>query len=99
MTVKSVTPIDGAGLLEAVKESINITGEQFDKTLQRYIDEVKEYLTSAGVLPAVVGSTLAVGCISRGVADLWNYGNGDTKLSDYFYQRAEQLRSVVVSEG
>ena len=99
MTVQSVTPIDNAGLLEAFKESANITGTQFDKTLMRYIDEVKEYLTSAGVLPAVVGSTLAVGCISRGVADLWNYGNGDTKLSEYFYQRAEQLRGIEVADN
>lgn len=99
MTVQSVKPIDDAALLEAFKESANITGTQFDKTLQRYIDEVKAYLESAGVLPAVVGSTLAVGCISRGVADLWNYGNGDTKLSEYFYQRAEQLRGIEVADN
>lgn len=99
MTVDKVTPIDDAGLLEAFKESANITGAQFDKTLQRYIDEVKAFLTSAGVSPAVVGSTLAVGCISRGVADLWNYGNGDTKLSEYFYQRAEQLRGIEVADN
>ena len=99
MTVQSVKPIDDAALLEAFKESANITGTQFDKTLQCYIDEVKAYLESAGVLPAVVGSTLAVGCISRGVADLWNYGNGDTKLSEYFYQRAEQLRGIEVADN
>lgn len=94
MTVESLTPINTADLLAAVKNSLNISGTQFDITLQLYIDEVKEYLKSAGVSTDVVGSTLAVGCISRGVADLWNYGNGDTKLSEYFYQRAIQLTTV-----
>lgn len=102
MTVESLTPINAAELLTAVKNSLNISGTQFDTTLQLYIDEVKEYLKSAGVAYSdecnVVGSTLAVGCISRGVADLWNYGNGDTKLSEYFYQRADQLRFVKVSD-
>lgn len=96
MTVESLTPITDEKLLEAVKGALNITGAQFDTTLQFYIEEVKGYLTSAGVLASVLGSTLAVGCISRGVADLWNYGNGDTKLSEYFYQRAEQLRGIEV---
>lgn len=94
MTVESLTPIADDKLLTAVKSSLNISGTHFDITLRTYIDEVKQYLESAGVLSAVVGSTLAVGCIARGVADLWNYGNGDTKLSEYFYQRAEQLRGI-----
>ena len=94
MTVESLTPINADELLTAVKYSLNISGSQFDTTLQNYIDEVKAYLESAGVSADVVGSTLAVGCISRGVADLWNYGNGDTKLSEYFYQRAIQLTTI-----
>ena len=94
MTVESLKPIAADELLAAVKSVLNITGAQFDTTLQYYIDEVKGYLTSAGVSADVLGSTLAVGCISRGVADLWNYGNGDTKLSEYFYQRADQLRAT-----
>ena len=98
MTVK-VKPITDEELLTAVKQSLNISGEHFDNTLKLVIDEVKSYLTSAGVLDEVLGSTLAVGCISRGVADLWNYGNGDTKLSEYFYQRAAQLRCIEVSEN
>ena len=99
MTVESLTPITEKDLLAKVKQSLNIMGEQFDATLQMYIDEVKAYLAGAGVRVDVLGSTLAVGCISRGVADLWNYGNGDTKLSEYFYQRADQLRSVEVADN
>lgn len=98
MTVESVTIITDEVLLEKVKGSLNVSGEHFDTTLQLYIDEVKAYLAGAGVRAEVLSSTLAVGCIARGVADLWNYGNGDTKLSEYFYQRAEQLRGVEVAE-
>ena len=98
MTVKSLMTIADAELLEKVKGSLNVSGEHFDTTIQLYIDEVKSYLVSAGVRSDVLSSTLAVGCISRGVADLWNYGNGDTKLSEYFYQRADQLRCVEVAE-
>lgn len=99
MTVERLTLITEAELLSKIKQSLNIAGEQFDATLKLYIDEVKAYLAGAGVRVDVLGSTLAVGCIARGVADMWNYGNGDTKLSEYFYQRAEQLRCVEVANN
>ena len=97
MTVERLVEMTDAELLEMVKGSLNVSGEHFNTTLQLYIEEVKGYLASAGVRADVLSSTLAVGCISRGVADLWNYGNGDTKLSEYFYQRADQLRMVEVT--
>lgn len=81
-------------LLLKVKTALGVTGTSLDSQLELYIDEVKQYLLSAGVIPSVVESDKSVGVIIRGVADLWNYGNGDTKLSEYFYQRAEQLRSI-----
>lgn len=83
-----------ADLLFKVKTALGVTGTALDSQLELYIDEVKQYLLSAGVIPSVVESDKSVGVIIRGVADLWNYGNGDTKLSEYFYQRAEQLRSM-----
>lgn len=83
-----------ADLLLKVKTALGVTGTSLDSQLELYIDEVKQYLLSAGVIPSVVESDKSVGVIIRGVADLWNYGNGDTKLSEYFYQRAEQLRSI-----
>ena len=99
MTVESITPITDAELLAKVKSTLNITGEHFDETLKLIIEEVKLYLLSAGVSADVLGSTFAVGCIARGVSDLWNYGNGDTELSEYFYQRADQLRGIEVSDN
>lgn len=96
MTVDGLKVITDAELLETVKSALNVTGDHFDTTLQLYIEDVKGYLASAGVRADVLSSSIAVGCIARGVADLWNYGNGDTKLSEYFYQRADGLRSVEV---
>lgn len=84
-------------LLDRVKKSLGITGEYQDDTLTEYINEVKEYLMDAGVPEAVVNSDVSAGVISRGVSDLWNYGTG--KLSDYFYQRATQLRYRTVDGG
>lgn len=100
MIVEGLTPMSDAEILSAVKTNLNISGTQFNGILENYITEVKGYLKSAGVSNTtdcdVVGSTLAVGVISRGVADLWNYGNGDTQLSPYFYERASQLTDVTV---
>lgn len=81
-------------LLDKVKCSLGIAGNHLDSQLELYIEEVKEYLRGAGVTEETLASDKSVGVVARGVADLWNYGNGDTKLSDYFYQRAEQLREI-----
>lgn len=78
-------------LLEKVKTALGITGTYQDATLQLYIDEVKEYLVDAGVNKTIVESPSAIGVITRGVADLWNYGSGNASLSPYFIQRACQL--------
>lgn len=81
-------------VLEKVKKSLNITGNYQDETLQLYIDEVKQFLLDSGVLQSVIDSETSFGIISRGVADLWNYGSGQAELSEYFMQRAIQLASI-----
>ncbi len=73
--------------VESVKTALNITGTYQDNTIQEYIDEVEAFLFDAGVLSKNITS----GIVSRGVADLWNYGAGEGKLSTYFIQRASQL--------
>lgn len=78
-------------LLEKVKSALGITGTFQDPTLNLYISEVKEYLLDAGVSQAVINSSTSIGVITRGVADLWNYGAGNAELSPYFLQRAIQL--------
>lgn len=81
-----------AELLNKVKYSLGITGTYQDETLRTYIREVKEYLQDAGIPVNIVNSAVTVGVISRGVADLWNYGSGGTELSEYFMQRVIQLK-------
>lgn len=78
-------------LLAKIKAALGITGDYQDEALLFYIDEVKGFMRSAGVAQSVVDSSEAVGCIMRGVADLWNYGSGSVKLSEYFIQRVLQL--------
>lgn len=74
-------------MLEDVKIGIGITGTYQDATINGYIEEVKAFLIDAGVKPDVI----TTGVVVRGVSDLWNYGSGDGKFSDYFLQRAGQL--------
>lgn len=74
-------------LLTQVKSALGITGDYNDETLTVYISEVKNYLIGAGIKPG----NITAGIISRGVSDLWNYGAGGGKLSEYFMQRATQL--------
>lgn len=86
-------------LLQKVKVSLGITGTYQDETLQSYIDEVKNYLIDAGIHEAIVASSTSVGVITRGVSDLWNYGMGNATLSEYFYQRALQLKYAKLPEA
>lgn len=83
-------------LLTKIKNGLGITGTFQDATLNVYIDEVKAFMLSAGVSQDVVDSDKAVGCIMRGVADLWNYGSGNATLSQYFRMRLIQLKSETI---
>lgn len=74
-------------MLNDVKNALGITGDYQDDTIQLYIDEVIDFLVDAGVSQSNIKS----GIVARGVSDLWNYGSGEGKLSQYFLQRAAQL--------
>lgn len=74
-------------MLTKVKNALGITGTYQDDTLGVYIDEIIAFLVESGVKEKNITS----GIVTRGVADLWNYGEGDGKLSSYFIQRATQL--------
>lgn len=88
-----------AELLAKIKNGLGIAGDFQDETIQVYVDEVKAFMQSAGVKKSVIESNASVGCIMRGVADLWNYGSGDTSLSEYFKMRVLQLKVMTESEG
>ena len=74
-------------MLDKVKDALGITGTYQDATLRNYIDEVTAYLIDAGVSDR----DITAGIIARGVSDLWNYGSGEARFSEYFMQRATQL--------
>ena len=74
-------------MLVAVKKALNITGDFQNDCLTEFINEVTAFLKDAGVKSENITS----GIVTRGVADLWNYGAADGKLSEYFMQRASQL--------
>lgn len=74
-------------MLEAVKIGIGVTGNYQDATIDGYIAEVKDFLVDSGVKP----QNITTGVVVRGVSDLWNYGAGEGKFSEYFLQRASQL--------
>ena len=88
---------DAYDVLTDVKNALGITGNYQDGSLNVYINDIKDYLKKAGVSENVIDSQASAGIISRGVADLWNYGAGEGKLSLYFYDRCAQL--ALYAEG
>lgn len=78
-------------ILNVVKTALGINGNYHDALLDTYIKEVAEFMRGGGVPDALFLTDKVNGCIVRGVSDLWNYGQGDTSLSPYFYQRVTQL--------
>lgn len=95
MTVESLTPITDADLLKEVKSAIGMKGNNYnDDAIKICIADVKLYLSRAGVRADVLGSTLAVGCIARGVDDKW--ASHRENYSDMFHAGADTLRDVKV---
>jgi len=74
-------------LLDEVKKRLALTGEYHDSLLLGLAEDVKQYMLSAGVEQSVVDSKLSIGCIARGVQDLWT----KESFSDIFKQRVIQL--------
>lgn len=87
----------GFDMLTAVKTNLGITGTYQDAVISGHISDVEAYMIGAGVNLTLIDSAASVGIVSRGVADLWNYGAGEGKLSEYFYQRLIQLAYTEVS--
>ena len=83
--IDTVTTVEDP-MLTSVKKALNIGGTYQDAAIQEYINEVKAFLRAAGVSEA----NMTPGLVARGVADLWQYGAGEGKLSEYFMQRMIQ---------
>lgn len=78
-----------AELLTKIKNGLGVTGDFQNDTIQVYIDEVKEFMKSAGVKNSVLTSNASVGCILQGVTDIWVEKRAD--YSDAFKKRLIQL--------
>lgn len=76
-----------AQMLSGVKNALGIGGTYQDNTISEYINEVLDFLKGAGVDV----DSVKPGLVARGVSDLWNYGAGGGKLSEYFMQKATQM--------
>lgn len=83
--------MDNLKLLKPVKDMLGISGNFQDDTIKGYIDDVVDFMLGAGVSETIMDSTSSHGAVARGVADLWNYGMGNTSFSPYFLQRVTQL--------
>ena len=77
--------------LENIKKMLGITGSYQDDILDGYAEEAIAYMVDAGIDEDTARGEKAVGVVARGVSDLWNYGSGETHLSDYFRERVVQL--------
>lgn len=88
-----------AEILAKVKTGLGITTNYQDDLLGIYIKDVEAFMLSAGVSASVVTSSAAVGCILRGVSDLWTYQPGGAKFSEYFTQRVTQLAAESEASG
>lgn len=78
-----------AATIAAVKNALGVTGSFMDNTIAIYINEVTDYMRTAGVSDDTIST--AYGVVARGVSDLWNNQSGSGKLSPYFYDRVTQL--------
>lgn len=95
MTVGELIPIQDGELLAKVKEGLNMDGNDYqNNAILVWINEVKQTLLFAGVSSEVLGSTLAVGCIARGVDE--TYIQRLTAHTEMFNGMVERLRSTKV---
>lgn len=74
-------------ILQEVKDRLVITDNFHNAMLNGYIEDVKQFMISGGVKKSIVESEKSIGCIARGVSDLWM----DNLLSETFKQRMIQL--------
>lgn len=87
-------------ILEKIKTGLGIdkNSNYQDDVLKIYIDDARAFMIDAGVPEDVTRSNAAIGCLLRGVNDLWDYGSGTTQLSDYFKMRVTQLATQTIKE-
>ena len=91
--------MDDDTLVKMLKVRFSITDNYHNDLLLQYANDVKFFLKSAGISESKINSDDSVGCIFRGVSDLWNNEPGEGKFSELFIQRAIQLRLDELKEN
>mgnify|MGYP000958638401 CR=1 FL=1 len=74
-----------------IKQALGIGDGIPDETINVWLSDVKDYMLNAGVPTTVINAQTAIGTLTRGVADSWNYGAGNTGYSTLFKERVAQL--------
>lgn len=74
-----------------IKGALGIGDGIPDATIQVWLSDVKDYMLNAGVPTTVINAQTTIGTLTRGVADSWNYGAGNTGYSTLFKERVAQL--------
>lgn len=77
--------------LTQIKAALGIGNGIPDATLNVWLSDVKDYMLNAGVPNSVINAPTTIGTLTRGVADSWNYGAGNTGYSTLFKERVAQL--------
>ena len=83
----TVTPEILAGVKERLSESGDFA--EVDATISGYIEDIIDYMSGAGVSDEMIASH--VGCIARGVDDMYVNGAGTTDFSPAFRNMVAQL--------
>lgn len=81
-------------ILTQVIKALGLTEEYHKEVIKPFLEDVKFYLSDAGITAKVILSSASVGVFTRGVSDLWNYGSGGASLSPYFKERVIQLSTT-----
>lgn len=78
-------------ILAGVKERLSESGEfaEIDATLSGFIEDIIDYMSGAGVSDEMIASH--IGCIARGVDDLYCNNSGATDFSPAFKNMVAQL--------
>jgi hypothetical protein len=73
-----------AELLSAVKDQIQIKGDDLDTVLLPKTLAVKEYMLNDGISQEQIETSLGLACLAVGVMDLWNLEAGKVVFSIAF---------------
>lgn len=85
-------------LLVKIKNLLGMGQNNFqDDTIKQYIEMVKLEIIRAGVDERVANSKWAIGCITRGIIDKWNFKNGVSNGKMY-EESIYQLRAMSPEE-